>query len=318
MAKETYKFNPETLSYENKSEKKASRILRYVIAISIPAILIAAALIFFLPYFAQNARQKALLQEERILKENYKKLLEKKQMADQYLQEIKTKDKQIYRQIFEAELQDPVSRQRDIYEQMKVIKPRKYAQNNAIILDSLSKLADKTKETTKLLEKIIHSQKTELDYIPAIQPIYNPQISIPVYGFGMLIDPVYKTPAFHQGIDFAAPQGTPVFATANGRVKFAGRKRAKGLIVELDHGNGYTTQYAHLSNIKVNAYSNVKRGDVIGHVGNTGKSFIEHLHYEIQYKGTPINPVNYFFLDLSINQYSQMQEDVMRAGISLD
>jgi murein DD-endopeptidase MepM/ murein hydrolase activator NlpD len=148
--------------------------------------------------------------------------------------------------------------------------------------------------------------------------LYNPNISIPVYGFGSLIDPIYKTPAFHRGIDFAVPQGTPVFATADGRVTFSGQKRAKGIMVEIDHGNGYITQYAHLSKTKAGLYSNVKRGDLIGYVGNTGKSFIEHLHYEIQFEGTPINPVNYFFLDLSIEQYSQMLEEVMKAGISLD
>ncbi len=318
MEKERYKFNPETLSYENKSNKKSDKIIRIVLSIIVPAIIIAGILIILLPYFAQNSRQKALFQEERILKENYNKLLKKKKIADQYLEEIKIKDKHIYREIFEAELQEVASKKQDIHKQLTQINPNKYAKNNAKILDSLLHETDKTIEATSLLEKIINSQKSELDYVPATQPIYNKNVNIPVYGFGTLIDPVYKTPAVHEGIDFAIPEGTPVFATANGKVSFSGLKRAKGMLVEIDHGNGYKSRYAHLSKIKVNQGKSVKRGELIAYSGNTGKSFIEHLHYEIQYKDTPINPINYFFLDLTIAQYTKMKENVLRAGISLD
>jgi murein DD-endopeptidase MepM/ murein hydrolase activator NlpD len=318
MSENTYNFDPDKLSYEHDEETKWQKFLRIFLSISLPALIIAGGLIVLLPYFAQTPKQKAMMQEERVLKENYKKLLEQKQISEQYMHEIREKDRSIYKQVFEAELHDQISKKSDIYMQMKEMKPAKYTRNNAKILDSLSLVAGELEKESGFLKQVIESQKNTLDFIPAIQPLYNPNINIPVYGFGRLIDPIYKTPAFHRGIDFAAPQGTPIFATADGRVSFSGQKRAKGLMVEINHGNGYVTQYAHMSRTKVRAYTTVKRGDLIGYVGNTGKSFIEHLHYEIQFEGTAINPVNYFFLDLSIEQYSQMLEEVMKAGISLD
>ena len=318
MSKQKFKFNPDTLSYDQKEDSRAKKVLNIIFVIILFAILIAAALIVVLPYFSETPQERVLVQEVKILEEEYQKLQDKKKVADKYLKELKDKDKQIYKQIFEAKQQDPISKKKDVYKQMRGIGPLKFTKRNADILDSLKIQISAAEKETAFLLQLVQSQKTELQFIPAIQPIYNPNLELPVSGFGILIDPVYKSPAFHKGIDYAAPRGTPVYATADGKVTHAGRKRTAGLVVRIDHGNGYITEYAHLNKIDAQLYSVVKRGNVIGYVGNSGKSFSEHLHYEIRYNGTPINPVNYFFLDLSFENYAKMIEKVKKAGISLD
>ncbi len=311
-----YKLDLDNLDYKAKNQSKT--ILKSILEVLVFAVIIAVILLFVIPYFRQNPRQKTATLEEQILTENYEKLKEQKEYADQYLKEIKSKDKHIYREIFEAELQESAGNQSYFYDKLSKVDPLDYCDDNKHKLDSLmTKIAD-VQKLTSLLSKTMKSKESTLTYTPSIQPIYNPEAKIPVYGFGTLIDPIYKMPVKHEGLDFAIPEGTPIFATANGKVSFAGRKRAKGVMVEIDHMNGYETLYGHLSSVKVTKGMTVKRGDVIGLSGNTGKSFIEHLHYEVHYKGEPVNPMNFFFLDLEISQYAKMQKYVSRAGISLD
>jgi len=123
-------------------------------------------------------------------------------------------------------------------------------------------------------------------------------------GYGMRIDPHYKTPAFHAGMDFTAPTGTPIYATGDGTVIRADRaSRGYGNHVRIDHGFGYTTLYAHMSKTNVKVGSEVKRGEIIGYVGNTGKSVGPHLHYEVRKNDKPVNPINFYFSDLTPEEY---------------
>ncbi|MEA2043557.1 MAG: M23 family metallopeptidase [Bacteroidota bacterium] len=318
MAKEKYKFDPESLSYEAKNDSKTKVILRFTLIVLFSAGAIVAALILFLPYFSETPEERLINQEQKLLRKEYEKLLEKKEVADSYLRELEAKDEQIYQQIFEAKQEDEFSQKKDVYDFIQKSSPMAASKKNQRSLDSLNAEFITASKSTSFLLQLVKSQTGELDFIPAIQPIYNPEAEIPVSGFGNLIDPYYKSPAFHEGIDFAVPRGTPVHATAEGKVIFAGRKRAGGLVVEIDHGNDYVTIYEHLSKIETGSYKVVKRGDVIGYVGNTGKSYSDHLHYEIQYKSKPIDPVNYFFLDLNFDNYAKMNKQVKKAGISLD
>jgi murein DD-endopeptidase MepM/ murein hydrolase activator NlpD len=144
--------------------------------------------------------------------------------------------------------------------------------------------------------------------IPAIQPVSNEDLTRMASGFGYRIDPVYKTPKFHAGMDFTAPVGTPIYATGDGRVMRSGIETGYGKAVRIDHGYGYSTLYAHMSNIIAKPGQKVKRGDIIGYVGNTGKSVGPHLHYEVHKDGVPINPVNFYYNDLSPEEYSRMIE----------
>ena len=141
---------------------------------------------------------------------------------------------------------------------------------------------------------------------PCHQPVSNKNLKQTASGYGMRIDPIYKTPKFHAGMDFSANIGTPVYATGDGVVTKAGWESLYGNIIKIDHGFGYATWYAHLSAYKVRKGQKVKRGEVIGAVGNTGKSTGPHLHYEVHLKGRVQNPVNYYFMDLSAEDYDRM------------
>jgi len=165
----------------------------------------------------------------------------------------------------------------------------------------------------------VQKHSDSLKYIPGIQPVPNTNLGFVIYGFGRKIDPVYKTPSFHRGIDFAAPGGTPVFATANGIVVEANQKiRGLGLHVKIDHQNGYQTLYAHLSELSVKAGQKVMQGQIIGFVGNTGKALLPHLHYEVIYKGHPVNPIYFFFAELSPEKFYTVKKQAEQSGISLD
>ena len=157
-----------------------------------------------------------------------------------------------------------------------------------------------------------------LKCIPAIQPVANKNLKYTASGYGMRIDPIYKTAKFHNGMDFSANIGTPVYATGDGVIKKAGWQSGYGKIIVVSHGFGYETWYAHLNKYNVRVGQKVVRGEVIGEVGNTGKSTGPHLHYEVHLKGKVVNPVNYYFMDLSAEEYDQMIELAANQGKVFD
>ena len=157
-----------------------------------------------------------------------------------------------------------------------------------------------------------------LKCIPAIQPVANKNLKYTASGYGTRIDPIYKTPKFHAGMDFSANIGTPIYATGNGVVKKAGWESGYGKLVIINHGFGYETWYAHLNDYDVRVGQKVVRGEVIGEVGNTGKSTGPHLHYEVHVKGKVVNPVNYYFMDLSAEDYDKMIELASNQGKVFD
>ncbi|MEJ7679235.1 MAG: M23 family metallopeptidase [Segetibacter sp.] len=152
------------------------------------------------------------------------------------------------------------------------------------------------------IDKMVRDKQKLLSSIPAIQPVSNKELTRIASGFGSRMDPVYKVTKFHAGLDFAAPQGTPIYATANGRVESAGPEEGGyGKHVVIDHGYGYETLYGHMIRVKARRGQSVKRGDLIGWVGSTGKSTGPHCHYEVHKNGTPANPVYFFYNDLTPN-----------------
>lgn len=154
--------------------------------------------------------------------------------------------------------------------------------------------------------------------MPAIQPVPEKFLRTMASGYGARRDPVYGTMKFHEGMDFSAPIGTPVYATADGTVRTSSWQSAYGNMVEIDHGYNYTTRYAHMSKLIAQVGKKVKRGDLIGLVGNTGKSTGPHLHYEVRYRGAPQNPVNYYFYDISPEQYDEIIRMAENAGHVMD
>ena len=196
--------------------------------------------------------------------------------------------------------------------------------NSKIVADITNKVDVLRKQIyvqSKSFDELMAAAKeneTRLEYIPAIQPVLNQDLKRMASGYGWRMDPVYHVRKFHQGMDFSAPTGTDVYATGNARVTFSGWKSGYGNTIVLDHGFDYETLYAHLSKRNVYKGQKVKRGDVIALVGNTGKSTGAHLHYEVRYKGRPTNPQNYYFRDLSPEDYDRMVQMSNNAGQPLD
>jgi murein DD-endopeptidase MepM/ murein hydrolase activator NlpD len=169
------------------------------------------------------------------------------------------------------------------------------------------------------IEGMVKDKEKLLAAIPAIQPVSDKDLTRIASGFGMRIDPVYKVPKFHAGLDFTAPIGTPIYATADGIVSEAGfNAGGYGNRVIIDHGYGYETLYGHMYRIKVKLGQKIKRGEVIGYVGSTGKSTGPHCHYEVHKGGQPVDPVYFFYNDLSPEQYDRLLKLAQTANQSFD
>jgi hypothetical protein len=154
-----------------------------------------------------------------------------------------------------------------------------------------------------------------VNYIPAIQPVVNNELTLLTASYGLRIHPFYKSLVSHQGVDYTVPEGSRVFATADGKVKdVSSNKSSSGLVVIISHGNGYETQYSHLYKSNVKVGQEVKRGDIIALSGNSGLSLAPHLHYEIKHNGLRVDPIHYFFLELSPTEYRRIQR-IARSGM---
>ena len=181
-------------------------------------------------------------------------------------------------------------------------------------------LRDLTSQTAELEAKLAELEQTystlqgNLDIIgdkrnniPSIQPVINHQLTLLTAGYGMLMHPFYRTLQSHQGVDYSIPEGESVFATADGVVKeVLGKTSTSGITVVIDHGNGYTTSYSHLLKAKVKRRQKVRRGDIIATSGNSGLSISPHLHYEVRYEGVRVDPVHYFFMELTPDEYQKI------------
>ena len=166
--------------------------------------------------------------------------------------------------------------------------------------------------------ELAKNQNVRMENIPAIQPVLNKDLKRMASGYGWRVDPIYHIRRFHEGMDFSAPVGTDIFATGNGTVVYSGWRQGYGETVEIDHGFNYSTLYAHCSKRVVRVGQKVKRGDVIALVGNTGKSTGPHLHYEVHYNGRPIDPRNFYFYDLSPEDYDKMVQLSSNMGNMMD
>lgn len=165
----------------------------------------------------------------------------------------------------------------------------------------------------------VDSMGAKANNIPAIQPIINTELTLLTAPYGMLIHPFYKSLVSHQGVDYTVPVGTRVFATADGKVKeVKSRKTTSGRYIIIDHGSGYETQYSHLSRIDVKKGQKVRRGDIIGLTGNSGLSLSAHLHYEVKYNGMRVDPIHYFFMELTPHEYKRMIEIAQSGMQSFD
>jgi len=276
-----------------------------------------------LPIYKTRAVKPTDLQNKgryELVNENYKQLNQKVKAMQQQMAELEKRDNEVYRSIFEANPLPDSARAKSIEQKKELDKISAIGDDNlakdiALQLNNLSARVAYQFDSYKSIEKLINNQEAKLASIPAIQPVSNKQLSRVASGYGMRIDPVYGTPRMHRGLDFTAPQGTPIYATGDGSVSTAGYSDGGyGNHVEINHGYGYQTLYGHMVRIKVRAGQKVKRGEVIGWVGgevigwvgNTGKSTGPHCHYEVKINGAHVNPVYFFSNDLTPEEYDRL------------
>ncbi len=310
------KFDLDNLEYQE-DIPKYRRVLRTILSQIVAIFFIVIIAYIVGSYIFVTPEQRLLQEQNRQLMKEYNRQLEQYKQLEKAIEELKQRDKDIYRVIFEAE--PPEETPITDLAKLDSMKMDDIVKWNREDLDKIySSWYSKKKLYTQFLV-YVKNNMGKIQHIPSIQPVPNRGLKFIVYGFGRKIDPVYKTPSFHKGIDFAAPGGTPVFATADGIVTEANRKiRGLGKHIKIDHENGFETLYAHLSEMKVHSGQKVKQGQVIGYVGNTGKALLPHLHYEVIYKGNNLNPVYFFFLELPPDQFEKILTESNNSGISLD
>lgn len=320
MARSQFKFNPEDLNYDKLDNSLGARIWR--IAIYVAAILVIAILLNVVySLFFDTPRERQIRRENELLLEQYELLSERKRVVDTVMQEVQQIDKDIYRVIFETEPVEPgVNPGGDVNYQHLL-----HASNEEIVTFTAHKLdsmISHDKSTVSMYDVLMIKGENRLDMlpaIPAIQPIDNRDLTLIASGYGHRIHPIYKIRKLHTGIDFSAPVGTPVYATADGVVETATRSgRGLGNRIVINHSYGYKTLYAYMEELKVRSGQQVKRGDVIGTVGDTGLSVAPHLHYEVHLNGEPVNPINYFFLELTPEEYDRLILISIMSGQSFD
>lgn len=323
MKKIKYFYNTHTLRYEKLVTPLRVKLLRIFG-------FIAAALTtsFFIVLIGQryfpSANERRLQQENANLRYGYKVLDKQIEELEQRLATLEKRDNNVYRSIFEAAPLPDSARAKMLEEIAELKKVSSMGQDQLItdMANQLQRLHNRLKAqqaSYASIEKMIERKEDLLAAIPAIQPVANKDLERVASGFGYRIDPIYKVPKMHAGLDFTAPTGTPIYATADGRVKEANfNTGGYGNHVLIDHGFGYETLYAHMVRIKVKAGQTVKRGEVIGWVGSTGKSTGPHLHYEVIKGGTKIDPIYFFYNDLTPEQYNRLLQLAATRNQSFD
>ena len=267
--------------------------------------------------------EKDLRMENSRLQAQYHILSSRLDESLQVMKGLQQRDDNLYRVMMQADpvadaLRTPSYNKTNRYEDLMELPSAKLVVNTTQKMDLLERqLYIQSKSFDEVLA-LCKKHDEMLECIPAIQPVSNKDLKQTASGYGTRIDPIYKTVKFHSGMDFSANVGTPVYATGNGVVRKAGWEGLYGNCIQIDHGFGYVTRYAHLSKIDVRVGQKVVRGETIGKVGTTGKSTGPHLHYEVMVKGQIVNPVNYYFMDLNADDYDRMVEIAANHGKVFD
>ncbi|MBT7896330.1 MAG: M23 family metallopeptidase [Flavobacteriales bacterium] len=323
MAKIKYYYDTKTLSYKRIKLSKLEKTKRYL-SFFFSSICFSIVIIVLFFKFFDSPKEKKLKNEITNLISQYKVIDDNMKQIEIVLDDIQLRDDNVYRTIFEA---DPIpnSIRKQGFGGVNRYKKLEGYSNSKIIINTTKKINQLTKQLylqSKSFDEIINLaiNKTEmLSSIPAIQPVSNKDLSRMASGYGYRIHPIYKTRKLHTGMDFSAKVGTEIYATGEGTISKVRRsKRGYGNHVKINHGFGYETLYAHMSKYIVKRGQKVKRGEVIGYVGNTGTSVAPHLHYEVHKDKRKINPVNFYYNDLNPEEYEKMLEIASQSNQSFD
>jgi murein DD-endopeptidase MepM/ murein hydrolase activator NlpD len=323
MKKIKYFFNTHTLRFEKIEVPLRVRLLQLFgfIAASITTGIIIVILIF---QYIDSPKEKLLRQQNESYRESYSVLQERVKQLELQMSELENRDNDVYRSIFEADPIPDSARVKEM-EAKKEVRLIQNLSNSDLIKNMIEQLnrlilrvAYQGNSYVEITNMVKNKEKL-LKAIPAIQPVSNKNLNRIGGSFGYRVDPVYKDFRFHQGLDFTAPSGTPIYATADGTVTAAGFSTdGYGNKVVINHGYGYQTLYGHMVRVKARVGQSVKRGEVIGYIGSTGKSTGPHCHYEVIKKGIKVDPVYYFYNDLTPEQFDRMLKAAANNKQSLD
>ena len=314
MAKQKrYIFNQLTQDFEVLETSKSRKILRAILVfLGILGIAFLFAILLFTFFRSPNEKMQA--RELDFLKLRYEILNDRLENMEELLEDLEQRDNDLYRVMFEADPIPSVTRNSGFSNPNRYDSLYGYVNSNLVIdasrkLDNIaSKMYHQSLSYDDLFE-MARNKSDMLSHIPAILPLKQTTIKFISSSFGYRPDPIYKVSKFHTGVDFSARMGTEVYATGDGIVITEDRSMwGYGNMVVLDHGYGYTTRYAHLQKALVKKGQKVKRGQLIGYVGNSGKTTGVHLHYEVRKNNVPINPINFFYNDLTPEEYEQILE----------
>ena len=322
MIDKKFHINPKTLELEQ-VEHGIAYWLRQSGLYILGGIVLGIVFLFIFLLIFPSPREKQLQREKETLQSQLEVLNHQVDQMQIVMVDLQQRDDNLYRVLFGAEpiplsIRQGTQQKIEYYENIAQMTNSQLAADLTLKVDMLAK---EIYTQAKSYDEVLAMSKTQeirMENIPAIQPVMNKDLKRVASGYGMRIDPVYHVRRFHQGMDFTAPTGTEVFATGNAKVKFAGWKQGYGNTVILDHGFGYETLYAHLYKSLVRKGQKVRRSDIIALVGNTGKSTGPHLHYEVRLNGRPVDPRNYYFYDLSPEEYDQMIQLSNNFGQMLD
>ena len=323
MPKAKYYFNTNSLRYEKVEVSFLRRLFRVFGWLATASVFGAITLLFAYSYL-DSPKEKQLKRELNEMQLQYEILQQRTELAAHVLSDISKRDDQVYRVIFEAEPINESVRTAG-YGGINRYKDLEGFDNSDLIIATTRKIDQLSRQLyiqSKSYDEVfdLARKKTEmLASIPGIQPLFNKDLNRIASGFGYRIHPIYKTSMMHEGLDFTAPIGTEIYATGNGVVaRMEAMGRGYGNNILIDHGDGYRTLYAHLSKFKVRPGQRIKRGDVIGYVGSTGSSTGPHLHYEVWKNTNKIDPINFFFNDLTAAQYVKVVELASTQNQSFD
>jgi len=323
MSKIKYYYDTKTLSYKPIESTGIEKFKKFIVYLTSSAILAFFILLIFFQYF-DSPKEKRLKGEINHLLSQYEIINNDLEKIELVLDDIQNRDDNIYRTIFEAD-PIPTSIRKQGFGGVNRYKKLSGYSNSDLIINTSKKIDQLTKQLylqSKSFDEIIELAKNKskmLASIPAIQPVANKDLKRMTSGYGYRIHPIYKTRKMHYGMDYSAKVGTEIYATGDGVISKVKRsKRGYGNYVKINHGFGYETLYAHMSKYIVKKGQKVKRGEVIGYVGNTGISTAPHLHYEVRKDNKKINPVNFYFNDLTPEEYEKMLELASQPNQSFD
>ncbi len=325
MSKVKYFYDPDTLSYR-KIEPKKSRRYRNIALFSLGSVISGLlGLILLLNTNLLNTPRELSLQREAKNNELRFELLNKKMEQMEYvLGNIEDRDNNIYRLYFEA---NPIPQEQrkagfggvNRYKSLEGFNNSEMIISTSKRMDIIQKQMVIQSKSLDEITKLAEEKEKLLVAIPAIQPVNNEELTRMASGFGWRSDPFTKARKMHRGMDFTAPKGTPIYATGDGVVKRADNNASGyGKHIRIDHGYGYMTLYGHLSKYNVKKRQKVKRGDLIGFVGSTGRSEAPHVHYEVWKEGERINPINFYYGSLSAEEFENMLKYATQENQSLD